>query len=257
MRYHIDRVLLSSSNALIPVVGALFVAIAGCSYDFDIFDGPASGGAGGSPAGGNAAGAAMNVGGAPNGPTTTTTTNNSVSTAVTSTGGNDCGNGTLEAGEECDDGDDDDEDGCAGCQVLCVEPYFQDSVSGHCYWIRNEDAIWSDARARCQLWQPGAHLAVITTSEEDDLLRARVNPEDFDLAMNGTFFGAGDLTQTNDWAWVNGEPWSYDDWSAGQPNNFLGGKDEDCAAYINLGGGVGWYDAPCALMLSSVCEWAP
>ncbi len=62
-----------------------------------------------------------------------------------------CGNGALDQGEECDDGNLAAGDGCTQCSVDCDEPgAFKVPASAHCYWALPKAMSFFESRVKCE-----------------------------------------------------------------------------------------------------------
>ena len=97
------------------------------------------------------------------------------------------------------------------------------------YAVIGGDYTWSEAEATARLSEPprcaSAHLATITSREEQDALSSA-----FGSSLVGKWLGArqdGSLEDPSaDWHWVTGEPWTYTNWQAGEPNDDQGVNGE-------------------------------
>lgn len=207
------------------------------------------------------------------GTTTSATGNGGTATSTTSAGGGageggaggganpDCGDGTVDTGEICDDGNSEDADGCsASCEVVCSD-YDPDAVlgpAGSCYlWEADADATHSAAVASCDALD--AHLVTVT-SEAEQLFIAQL--ADF------IWLGASDgldpfASGTADYTWLTGEAFDYENWGDAQPNN----TPHDCRSEVGTGTcyehcllkeeAGGWNDVDCTFPNPYVCEWDP
>ncbi len=106
------------------------------------------------------------------------------------------------------------------------------SFGGHCYYAVNTSiSNWDDARTTCAM--AGGSLAVVTDTAETDYV--------YSIAGR-TYAGGCDDDVEGTWTWVNGEPWSYEAWSPGEPNDSSG--TEECLELAASGSG-GWNDIWC------------
>lgn len=87
--------------------------------------------------------------------------------------------------------------------------------NGHYYYVYDIDTItdWNMAQAYCEA--QGGYLATITSSEEDAFLYSYIT----DAGYSSVMFGLTDQEQTDDWRWVTGEEFSYQNWRSWEPNH--------------------------------------
>ncbi|HKE16897.1 MAG TPA: C-type lectin domain-containing protein [Kofleriaceae bacterium] len=124
----------------------------------------------------------------------------------------------------------------------------EDTASGACYMFFASPLSWDDARAACAAL--GGHLAALTTLAENELASRIALAEEI-------WIGASDTFSENSFVWVTGEPFAFDHWRQGEPNN--GGDDgEDCAVIEgdnNIPGeGCLWDDRACPTPSPYLCE---
>jgi len=185
-----------------------FAAIAiallnGCSHDWDAHERlPTSSATSG---GGGGAGASAS-----------TSTAASGATGGGAGGSASCGDGSLDMGEQCDDGNDAAGDGCDACVVECDRAgAVQDAATHHCYWLVGMHENFDSARSHCQDAGPGVDLAAPSTASELMLLTPLLDAD--------AWIGGSDSAMRGSWAWSNGEAWSYPPgappWHSGEPNN--------------------------------------
>lgn len=97
-----------------------------------------------------------------------------------------------------------------------------DPTERHKYEIFRETLTWEEAKAACEA--KGGHLATITSPEEQKLIES-LNTQNSKLWIGGYKNSAGE------WCWVTGEPWEYQNWGDGEPNNSSNVvADESCVA---------------------------
>lgn len=95
-------------------------------------------------------------------------------------------------------------------------------TDGHKYEIFRETLTWEEAKAACEA--KGGHLATITSQEEQKMIES-LNTQNSKLWIGGYKNSAGQ------WCWVTGEPWEYQNWGDGEPNNSSNVvADESCVA---------------------------
>jgi cysteine-rich repeat protein len=163
-----------------------------------------------------------------------------------------CGDGTIDVSEECDDGNTASGDGCVACTVECAAAgEFEDPDTHVCYWhLPGPGFDWAGASAACNVW--GGYLATVTTADELELIRSHVTVR--------SWLGGNELAAEGTWVWHNGEPWSFEAWLTGEPNNAFGTKDEDCLElYDNMSDMApsGFADRDCIAVARAVCERLP
>ncbi len=136
-----------------------------------------------------------------------------------------CGDGTIDNGEECDDGDEDSDDGCTNCVVDCPvdDKTKKDPASFHCYRFFDEKKKWDEAHDACLALGEGWDLAAPSTIVERDFVVTVITEP------VTTWIGANDRDNEGAFVWSNGEPFSYNPgppfWENNQPNNFV---NQDC-----------------------------
>jgi cysteine-rich repeat protein len=192
-----------------------------------------------------------------------------------------CGNGLVEAGEGCDDGDRDDQDACtnacevARCGDRIVRAGVEDCDDGN---ATNDDgcttrclrcadpnaaALFVDGDGRCYAHYATARnygvaenacteaghgsLAVFETAAEQTRVLAGLGAPERVL-----WFGLSDRNDEGDFAWATGEPPAYDAFAAGEPAVPPASGDEDCGAVT----GGAWSDLPCGQLHGYLCERA-
>ena len=87
--------------------------------------------------------------------------------------------------------------------------------NGHNYYVYDIDAVtdWNMAQEYCEA--QGGYLATITSPDEDAFLYSYIT----DAGYSSVMFGLTDQEQTDDWRWVTGEGFSYQNWRSGEPNH--------------------------------------
>ena len=136
-----------------------------------------------------------------------------------------CGNGKLDAGEECDDGNATGNDGCVACTVVCLENEHK-GPNAHCYIEAGPKSSWNDAFTACA--NSGGYLATLTSLAENDFVWGILDDVDPTAGdHDARWIGLTDKTTEGKFLWVSGEAFSFESWATGEPNNQNGG--EDCA----------------------------
>jgi Lectin C-type domain len=135
------------------------------------------------------------------------------------------------------------------------------STNQHCYLAVHDAANFADAKSHCM--NLGGHLVTLSDQQENDFV--------WGLDTNAHWIGATDGKDPKEpnpgtYTWVDGEPFTYTDWSAGQPNatmttcpqgtNGGGACYEHCAFQWSGGATPGeWNDQLCLNAIEAVCEW--
>lgn len=132
---------------------------------------------------------------------------------------------------------------CEGGNASLVDP-----STGACYIRFDTPKNWLVATDNCRALGGGAHLATITSAQENALL--------LNLAAGGVDFwlGGNDRAQEGEWRWITIESMTYVNWRAGEPNN--GGNSgvvENCMIIEADMGGT-WDDRPCDYAYPYLCE---
>ena len=124
--------------------------------------------------------------------------------------------------------------------------------NGHHYYKRDGIAVdWDLANSYCKYDHKG-HLATITSEEELQFIKTFLNNSSSRFYIGGIYSG-------NQWTWVTGEEWSYDNWAEGQAqtagsHTIYGDKN-----YTYMAGSTAlWYTIansnPMAVS-GYICEW--
>lgn len=169
-----------------------------------------------------------------------------------------CGDGKLQAGEECDDGNTVNTDRCSNtCKTICKGSETKWSVNAHCYidadYTNYSDKSWDAAQAICAQ-TPGGHLVTITSQAEYDFVYNSVMPGTWDAySTQPRWIGLNDKAVEGTFAWVTGEPVLATAWNSGEPND--SGGNEDCVEMKWSGGA--WNDLDCTKTRPFICEVEP
>ena len=130
-----------------------------------------------------------------------------------------CGNGELDAGEQCDDGNTTNWDGCSrDCSV--------EELPDGC-----------EALETCQSF--GANLATIDSDDDSAW---------FGSQAGGAWIGMNDRQVEGEWRW-SGRDSEYRNWNNNEPNDH--GNGEDCGQVLGNGR---WNDANCNRASAFFCE---
>jgi len=121
----------------------------------------------------------------------------------------------------------------------CVERPGTDAGVGSCYVISREPSSWSEALAACARW--GGSLVSINSAAESDWLAASV-----DVTI---WIGANDRELEGTFGWANADPFQFELFAAGEPDNTFG--LQDC---VERRVDSSWNDRACNVDNPFVCE---
>lgn len=122
--------------------------------------------------------------------------------------------------------------------------------NGHFYQRFDQAVTWAIAKNKCET--QGANLATITSVAENSFVYNSLNSN---LTSSWYFIGASDAQKEGAYAWVTGEKWSYQNWSAGA--DF--GDSYDYAAIrltSNYNDSSLWDSASANYIAGYICEWS-
>jgi len=115
-------------------------------------------------------------------------------------------------------------------------------------------ANWYKAEQYCRFH--GMHLASINKEEEQKDLEDHI--ESFGMGHEHFWTSGTDQAEEGKFFWMStGKPVTYENWNAGEPNNFRyeNGEEEHCLELWNRDGkGLRWNDTPCSFETFFVCE---
>lgn len=156
-----------------------------------------------------------------------------------------CGDGKIDANEECDDANLIDADGCTTCVIDCEAAAKKEPTTGHCYRFYPDAKTWPLADADCGAWggAPGlGHLASISTATEQTFVEA-LRP------TVSAWIGARDTVTEGTFEWLDGTPFAFTSFAPGKPD---GATVQNCL--FMRGDNDGWDDNQCGTALPFVCE---
>ncbi len=82
---------------------------------------------------------------------------------------------------------------------------------GNYYYVYNDEMSWEAAKETCE--SLGGHLVVITSASEQDFI------EKLDGFSYGSGYWMGGYRKSDEWCWVTGETWKFNNWREGYPSN--------------------------------------
>jgi RNA polymerase sigma factor (sigma-70 family) len=127
------------------------------------------------------------------------------------------------------------------------------TFEGRYYKLFSDSSVtWHEARDFCE--EAGGHLVTVTSMREQEFIAGML------ADYNGTriWLGGTDEEEEGVWRWVTGEPWEFEFWAPGEPNNdfgtehYLGIWWND---HRNVDGPGNWNDFNSRLTASFICEW--
>lgn len=169
-----------------------------------------------------------------------------------------CGNGILEAGEQCDDAGHAGEDGCdSACKVVCADfgADTAESEDHHCY-NGYDEADFAGAVEDCA--KRGGHLATISSAAENKIARTFVNNSKW---LGGHEDVSATAPGTGTYGWITGESFTYTNWGEREPDQArvrCSGFEQNCYEHcVSMIGDGTWADQSCAITDGYLCEWEP
>jgi cysteine-rich repeat protein len=165
-----------------------------------------------------------------------------------------CGDGVVRAHvEECDDGNRNPDDGCSNACLSCPRSpdSFASASSGHCYWRQGDRLSWQEAAAACA--RARGHLVSFGDDDEWREVNERLL-----AGGNGPAVWIGlrqeDRNGLREFGWVSGERVLSAHWGIQEPRRSP--EDLDCGLQSEAGA---WAAASCDDPHAFVCErpaWA-
>ena len=119
---------------------------------------------------------------------------------------------------------------CTGGDAHALAP------DGKCLEWFAGPAMWTDARTACEA--AGGELASIPSAAVDGVAEPLCGTTD-------TFTGGNDRGIEGTFVWLDGQPFTYTNWEAGEPSNGGGQYEEDCLVIAASRAAKGWDDRPC------------
>lgn len=126
--------------------------------------------------------------------------------------------------------------------------------NGHYYYLYEKEDVtdWDTAQKYCET--QGGYLATITSAEEDAFLYSYI----INSGYHSAIFGLTDQEKVDNWCWVTGEEFSYQNWHTGEPNH-QGGYEHYGMYYEKYTDGT-WNDGDFGANtinggIAFICEW--
>jgi hypothetical protein len=102
----------------------------------------------------------------------------------------------------------------------------------------SETVTWGQAKTAAE--NSGGLLATFTSQDEWDIALKAIGPDALD-AITGAWIGATDADEEGTWTWITGEPFVFNLWATGQPDNLSNSDVAEVSG--SFGGGLGeWFD---------------
>ncbi|XP_053408178.1 uncharacterized protein LOC123560994 isoform X2 [Mercenaria mercenaria] len=120
-----------------------------------------------------------------------------------------------------------------------------------CYKFVTKRASWTEAQAACL--EEGGNLISIVSDQEQSYIEGRL--QGFAKLPDDMWIGASDRDYEAGWKWIDEQPFEYQNWRPGEPNDY-GSAGEDCAAISVRNKKVFglWNDLPCHLNRGYICK---
>lgn len=117
--------------------------------------------------------------------------------------------------------------------------------NGHYYEIVTTSLNWDAANlaAQSRSWLGvSGHLVTVTSASENLFLTAAFGVVALDQKWLGGFQPSGSPEPGGNWRWVTGEPFSFQGWGPGEPNNAGFNEDRIIFNSISVAWGKPWND---------------
>ncbi|MAE27831.1 MAG: hypothetical protein CMJ87_02440 [Planctomycetes bacterium] len=117
--------------------------------------------------------------------------------------------------------------GGLGQIVLSNEQPVVNPANGHYYQYISSGLDWAASNAEAQTLSyqgmPG-HLVTIADAAENDFLVSTFGQRCW-IGAQQDYNDPGYSEPSGGWVWVTGEPWTFDSWATGEPNDYGSGED--------------------------------
>jgi hypothetical protein len=125
----------------------------------------------------------------------------------------------------------------------------QDPATGTCYVYVHATATWEQARDACVTL--GGHLATPTSAPENALVTGLpIDP----ATLPDVWLGGTDADEEGTWVWITGEPWDYENWRTGEPNDGASPDVSENCLILEADTDGTWDDRPCQRAYPYLCE---
>jgi len=125
-------------------------------------------------------------------------------------------------------------------EEACAEGW--ESFQGQCYKYFKSWKSWSEARASCQA--AGGDLASAGDEATNDFLSGLTS-------FRAWIGGRRVATASREWIWTDGTTWGFENWSWGNPNNFIAQN----SLVINYGRRGQWNDDMGYKKMAFICQY--
>ncbi len=129
-------------------------------------------------------------------------------------------------------------------------------ISEGSYLLFNRPADYGTATATCAKLK--GHLVTIETETENKALRSlAVQAVKSPYGWSDAWIGLDENGSQGTYAWIDGKPTTFTNWSPGEPNHGANSVAEHCAVYKGSTIEGAWDDRPCAIAYPFICELPP
>jgi hypothetical protein len=139
----------------------------------------------------------------------------------------------------------------AGAQNAAVQWKVSEGGNGHWYKLDSVLRTWDDARLTSI--SLGGHLATIQSAAENAEVTSLSTTPPPGIGRSCWLGGqqlSGSCEPGCGWMWITGEPFDFQYWAPGEPNNITGSED-----YLHIWVTDQWNDTGAAQTAESVIEW--
>lgn len=124
------------------------------------------------------------------------------------------------------------------------------SDGGNGHWYRYDGETQSRSTAQSRADAARGHLVTITSPAEYAFLRSAFPPIASNMFWMGGYQTPGSCEPGCGWHWLTGEPWTYVNWAAAEPNDVGGEPWLGCLADGR------WNDFHSGWSIKSIIEWS-